>query len=59
VDAFIVGVSGNSTTYDFEPFVTASSKGDCKNGGWQHAHRSDGSTFKSQGDCVSYTNTGR
>ena len=59
VDAFIVGVSGNSTTYDFEPFVTASNKRDCRDGGWQNAHRSDGSPFKNQGDCVSYTNTGR
>lgn len=59
VDAFIVGVSGSSTTYDFEPYVTASNKSDCKNGGWQNARRSDGGSFKNQGDCVSYTNTGR
>jgi hypothetical protein len=59
VDAFVVGVSGNTTTYDFEPFVTASNKGDCKDGGWQNARRSDGSRFKNQGDCVSYTNKGR
>jgi hypothetical protein len=59
VDAFVVGVNGNTTTYDFEPFVTASNKDDCKNGGWQNARRSDGSPFKNQGDCVSYTNTRR
>lgn len=58
-DAFVVGVNGHSTTYDFEPFVTASNKGDCKDGGWQNARRSDGSPFKNQGDCVSYTNRGR
>ena len=33
VDAFVVGVNGSTTTYDFEPFVTASNKDDCKNGG--------------------------
>jgi hypothetical protein len=28
----------------------------CKNGGWMTSVRADGSTFKNQGDCVSYTN---
>ena len=32
---------------------------DCKNGGWQSRTRADGSLFKNQGDCVSYTNNGR
>ena len=31
----------------------------CKSGGWRHLHRFDGSTFKNQGDCVQYVNTGR
>jgi len=52
-------VNFNGTTYDFEPFTVASNKDQCKDGGWQTAHRADGSTFKNQGDCVSYTNTGR
>jgi hypothetical protein len=26
----------------------------CKNGGWQHSHRPDGSRFTNQGDCVSW-----
>jgi hypothetical protein len=34
-------------------------KDDCKNGGWQTATRADGSSFKNQGDCVSYTNNGK
>ena len=42
VDAFVVGISGSTTTYDFEAFVTASTKNDCKNGGWQNARRSRG-----------------
>jgi len=31
----------------------------CKNGGWQSLVRADGSSFKNQGDCIQYTNTGR
>jgi hypothetical protein len=34
-------------------------KDGCKDGGWQTLTRADGSPFKNQGDCVSYTNTGR
>jgi hypothetical protein len=35
------------------------SKDDCKKGGWQNLTRADGSGFRNQGACVSYTNTGR
>lgn len=31
----------------------------CKNGGWMTRTRADGSTFKNQGDCIQYVNTGR
>lgn len=31
----------------------------CKNGGWQNRTRNDGSTFKNQGDCIQYVNTGK
>lgn len=31
----------------------------CKNGGWQTRTRPDGSLFKNQGDCVSYTKNGK
>src|SRR5882724_171300 len=31
----------------------------CKNGGWTSRVRSDGSTFKNQGDCIQYVNTGK
>ena len=31
----------------------------CKNGGWSTSVRSDGSTFKNQGDCMQYVNTGK
>jgi hypothetical protein len=31
----------------------------CKNGGWMTSVRADGSTFKNQGDCMQYVNTGK
>lgn len=31
----------------------------CKNGGWSTSTRADGSTFKNQGDCIQYVNTGK
>jgi hypothetical protein len=31
----------------------------CKNQGWQHLTRADGSIFKNQGDCIQYVNTGK
>ena len=30
----------------------------CKSGGWMTRTRADGSTFKNQGDCIQYVNTG-
>ena len=47
------------SSFDFEPFVTAVDKDQCKNNGWQSLKRADGSTFKHQGDCVSYTSSSR
>jgi hypothetical protein len=52
-------VSFNGTVYNFEPYVVANDKEQCKNGGWQAYRRVDGSPFKNQGDCVQYTNTGK
>ncbi|HVQ40448.1 MAG TPA: thrombospondin type 3 repeat-containing protein, partial [Pyrinomonadaceae bacterium] len=31
----------------------------CKNGGWQTLKRANGTSFKNQGDCVSYTQNGK
>ncbi len=31
----------------------------CKSGGWMTSTRADGSTFKNQGDCIQYVNTGK
>jgi hypothetical protein len=37
----------------------ATDKNSCKDDGWQSLARSDGSTFKNQGDCIQYANTGK
>jgi len=37
----------------------ATSKDQCKDGGWQNFTRADGSSFKNQGDCIQYVNTGK
>jgi hypothetical protein len=37
----------------------AVNKDQCKNGGWQTLRRANNTTFKNQGDCVSYTNNGK
>ena len=52
-------VDFNGTSYDFEPYAVATSTDACKNGGWQTLSRADGSSFKNQGDCIQYVNTGK
>jgi hypothetical protein len=37
----------------------ASKKDECKKGGWADLTRADGSSFKNQGDCIQYVNTGK
>jgi len=34
-------------------------KDDCKKGGWTDLQRADGTSFKNQGDCIQYMNTGK
>ncbi|HVG34783.1 MAG TPA: hypothetical protein VM911_17065 [Pyrinomonadaceae bacterium] len=58
-DVYTDLVNFNGTTYDFEPYVIASSKDQCKNGGHAQVTRADGSAFKNQGDCIQYLNTGK
>jgi hypothetical protein len=42
------------------PAVPVSTKKDeCKKGGWEDMTRADGTTFKNQGDCIQYVNTGK
>lgn len=59
IDAFKFGTAAGTIIFDFEPYHIAISKDQCKNGGWQTLKRADGSSFKSQGDCVSYTSNGK
>jgi hypothetical protein len=37
----------------------ASTSDQCKKGGWESRYRADYTTFKNQGDCVSYTQNGK
>ncbi|HMG72374.1 MAG TPA: hypothetical protein VK582_02650 [Pyrinomonadaceae bacterium] len=39
--------------------LIATNKDQCKNGGWQTLFRANGTTFKNQGDCIQYVNTGK
>ena len=59
VDTLSLGIDGDTVTYDFEPYESPTSRDQCKNGGWQTLRRADGSTFKNQGDCIQYVNTGK
>jgi len=59
VDKFKFGTTTLCNTFNFEPYRVAESKDQCKNNGWQTYKRADGSSFKNQGDCVSYTNNGK
>jgi hypothetical protein len=50
----------------FKPAITVTASGgapesanDCKKGGWESLSRADGSSFKNQGDCIQYFNTGK
>jgi hypothetical protein len=55
-DKVVVSTTGGSTTYDFEPVLTPTSKDQCKNGGWMNFNTP---VFKNQGDCIRYANTGK
>lgn len=39
--------------------TSPTTKDDCKKGGWMNLMRADGTSFKNQGDCIQYVNTGR
>jgi hypothetical protein len=58
-DVYADLVNFNGTTYDFEPYLVATSKDQCKNGGFANVKRDDGSSFSNQGDCIQYVNTGK
>ncbi len=51
LDNVVVNLTGDVTTYDFEPILSPSTKDDCKSGGWMMFNTP---VFKNQGDCVSF-----
>lgn len=59
VDALSIAYGSTNVTYDFEPYRVATTADQCKNGGWMTVKRADGSSFKNQGDCVSFTKNGK
>ena len=62
VDALAIGTGGEDgscVTFNFDPYRVATNKDQCKNGGYNSVKRADGSSFKNQGDCVSYTGNGK
>lgn len=40
-------------------FAVPSNANQCKNGGWANLYRANGTSFRNQGDCIQYVNTGR
>jgi hypothetical protein len=61
-DNLSIGYGGSDPacfTYDFEPYRVATSKDDCKDGGFQKVKTAGGASFKNQGQCVQYVNTGK
>jgi hypothetical protein len=51
-----VAINDDVTTFETP---SPESADDCKKGGWQELAREDGTTFKNQGDCIQYVNTGK
>jgi hypothetical protein len=49
-------VNFNGTVYDFEPYLIATDKNQCKDNGYKNVTDAQGNSFKNQGQCVSYTN---
>ena len=58
-DVLTLGSNGECITYNFEPYRVATTANQCKNGGYTSVRRADGSSFKNQGDCMQYVNTGK
>lgn len=60
---FVIADDAGLWTVDNVHFGVAaeavSMKDDCKKGGWATQTRADGSSFKNQGDCIQYVNTGK
>lgn len=55
IDNVVVDLDSDVTIYDFEPYIVATSKDQCKGDGWKTVTDANGSPFKNQGQCVSST----
>lgn len=53
------GIISNVQLGQGEDANVATAKDECKKGGWADLTREDGSSFKNQGDCIQYVNTGK
>lgn len=53
------GVISNVQLGQGEDANVATKKDECKKGGWENLTRADDSSFKNQGDCIQYVNTGK
>lgn len=51
--------TGYKSSVRFTVAYPPANANDCKNGGWQIRTRLNGTTFKNQGDCIQYVNTGK
>jgi hypothetical protein len=49
----------NAPAPDGKCFPVAKTAAQCKKGGWTMMIRANGTTFKNQGDCIQYVNTGK
>jgi hypothetical protein len=52
----IILSDGSSASVNFEPFKVPVDKDECKDGGWKSVYMPNGTPFKNQGQCVSFTN---
>lgn len=52
-------LSNNVFGIQIVPNPVPTNKDQCKDGGWQSLVRSNGTSFKNQGDCIQYVNTGK
>lgn len=52
----IVLSDGSWAKVNMEPFEVPTDKDRCKDGGWKSVYMPDGTPFKNQGHCVSFTN---
>jgi hypothetical protein len=53
----VVGIDNQRT--GLLPLAVVSNKDQCKNDGWQTLKTADFTSFKNQGDCIQYANTGK